>query len=860
MTDLLFLTDVSQVDALEADGCLQAEHTTIVTADMTAGFRLEQFGIPFIDEWSLLGPEDLHASWTDAYELAGHWWEQGTVGMEYRGVHLEECARLELAWPFEACLNARKIYEPLLDSLPVRRIAGYFLPSVAVCQAAPHPFHRTMMSISHAVLRWCARRKGLPVRRLSLPAPLSDARGPQNHERLTSEATRDHEPPVWAHLTTERPGWIGWDLPRGPADLRAPGRRTVLLMQWLAAKEAADLEWAFQTRPGWRVVRVALSSGANGFTFAPRQVRDVERSLAAARQAHRRWCSRYRGIHPEIFANSFFRFQFERIWTELANAVRLGESFHALLDSLEPSLVVFGYDGFVIEQVLQRIARARGVPTASLLHGGLGPSQGYRACLSHADRMMVWGTKDAEAFLQYGVSPERLRVVGSLRYEEAYLSDVRTRLEVRPEAARAARRRLNVAEARPVVLLLTSTVMGMAAPTAQPGVHRQTWRELLLLARRRPDLSFLIKPHPGWDTYELYRQLCADGPPNLCFTWDATLVECLAAGDVAVLVNYCTTAGLEAMLHGLPLVFLRTAIYSTQGVRDPLEGGGALSVSSVSDLESALDRLLDDGEFRGRCRADAEPLLAAALGGTHPLSTLDRMLHQFENMALPPSAGRSPAATEFMPRVQGVLAVARDLLRSGAAPSALTPVWEELALTLASTPSVTVRQSLFNLACDIGSAAGSAHLLRDLILACYQTARALLPLAPSDLREMLTNAYLTAITVRLRGGDRSAVFDFLRHALLHQPRVLCRLDRVAELREALASALDGLLQRLIRGEALQGEVESLRDEQRRLRDLAQSLQQDLANVHQSWAVKVGKLLVQPGTLLKKIIRHGAASY
>jgi hypothetical protein len=57
MTDLLFLTDVSQVDALEADTCLQAERTTIITADVAAGFRLEQFGIPFIDKWGLLRPE-----------------------------------------------------------------------------------------------------------------------------------------------------------------------------------------------------------------------------------------------------------------------------------------------------------------------------------------------------------------------------------------------------------------------------------------------------------------------------------------------------------------------------------------------------------------------------------------------------------------------------------------------------------------------------------------------------------------------------------------------------------------------------------------------------------------------------------
>jgi hypothetical protein len=78
--------------------------------------------------------------------------------------------------------------------------------------------------------------------------------------------------------------------------------------------------------------------------------------------------------------------------------------------------------------------------------------------------------------------------------------------------------------------------------------------------------------------------------------------------------------------------------------------------------------------------------------------------------------------------------------------------------------------------------------------------------------------------------------------------------------DALGSALDDLLQGLVGGEALQGEAESLRYERHQLRDLAQSLQRDLANVHRSWALKVGKLLVRPGTLLEKMIRHDTAGY
>jgi hypothetical protein len=81
-----------------------------------------------------------------------------------------------------------------------------------------------------------------------------------------------------------------------------------------------------------------------------------------------------------------------------------------------------------------------------------------------------------------------------------------------------------------------------------------------------------------------------------------------------VLVNYCTTAALEAMLAGIPVVFLRNAIIPLPSRTDSLHTHGAVPVTSVKELESALDRLLEDDVARMAVLDDAKWALRQSLG------------------------------------------------------------------------------------------------------------------------------------------------------------------------------------------------------------------------------------------------------
>jgi hypothetical protein len=364
------------------------------------------------------------------------------------------------------------------------------------------------------------------------------------------------------------------------------------------------------------------------------------------------------------------------------------------------------------------------------------------------------------------------------------------------------------------------------------------------------------------------------GPPNLVLLWEAPLDRALAASDVAVLVNYCTTAALEAMLRGLPVVFLRSALYPVEASRDPLEAGGALSVGDVGELEAVLDRLTRDDDFRRTTLARAEPFLASFLdagGGT----AYEHIFRACDRIALP----AAPPDQLPQPTHQQALARTLELLAPGRPREAFLTAWEELVRDLAggSQTRPAIRRLLFCLSHDIGAAAKDPDELCSLIGSCYRAARVPLSLPAREERDMLANAYLAGIAHHLRARTWDRALALFRRILQDAPRAVARLARSPQLKQALAQALDDTEKALTLSRSLQHDLESLRRERQQLEHLSLSLQRDLESLRQereqlrdralsleddlkglrgSWAWKVGRLLVRPGSLLKRAVGHG----
>jgi hypothetical protein len=826
--DLLFVNDPSHLDWLaEAPGERLKERVP-VTGDLAVADGLERLGIPFLDEWDYLSAEDVRRNWEAAHELGARWWDEGLASTAYGGFTLAEAARFDVVFPFEICLNAATIYGRLLETPSLGALHAFSLPRTPVSRTGPAPLSRASAALAQGVLRWQAWARGRPLHRLTSPRPLAtEGRGvapgrryptvPDNGFTLGGAVPR-------AELVPETPGHVFWHT--DPPSLPLPaGERVALIVENLQSpQELSEVEETFLRAEGWRAIRV-LASDTSTYVAWPWQEIEGRRRLGRAWKAFLSFQAAYGGPHPALFANPYLRFQFRQLWADMMRAARLGESFQVLLDTVRPDVVVFAHEAFVLERTLVRLARGRGIPTAALIHGGFGSLAASRGIVGDADRVLVWWENDAEEQMKWEVDRERVRAIGSLRYTDGVDLPSAAPLQDERRKKGKARHLLGLRPGQPVVLFLTASInCGLASPLADPRAHRRTWHDLVELARRRPEVTFLLKPHPSYDLYEFYRQLCRDAPPNLLLRENDALDLALDGSDVAALVNYCTTAALEAMLRRIPVVFLRTAIYPVAG-GDSLEREGALQARSVQEFEARVDELLRNEAVRRRAEAEGTALAARVIG-TPAGAARERFLAEINALVpAPPQATSLPALGPEV-RVAARLAEAARLLRQGVGPSRLLPEWQgalrEVRLS-PTRPRAFVLRALFNISCDIGQAVAPGEI-RPVVVACFRAMRG---------------------DPRVRSGD-------LRHMLLNALFLACGCYGQAGLAEPWQRALLEALPNFPRAGGLYGDLTC---------DLAGALGRALHRLHaleSSWTWKVGRLAVAPAVLALRVLRGGAS--
>lgn len=581
----------------------------LATADLTAATVLESSGKPFIDLWEYLDEEVLERNWNLSFELSERWWGEGQ-GVLHRGVSVSAAAAGEWRLVLEAALNARVVFEAALDALSPSSVAVFAEALTPVSRNGPPPLDAPMNSVAVSVLRWILERRGVPFRSLPLPP-----QAPRATKRRTSKSAAAFVSGVDG--LNERPDVqtaLLLDFGQNPVDI-------------------AELERSFRSRVGWRTARFSEFTRP-GY---PRWFAPDDASRAALERGWRDLQAQrgsWRGSYPEVFANPHLEFQFARIWQEMSLAIELGDAFDAVVDAVHPSVIVLGVDAFTIERVVIGRARARGIPTAVMVHGGLAAARGWRELVSRADSTLVWGDADVEMLTRFGASAKQLRTVGSLRYMPRWRELAR---EERRER-QSERARLGLPPAAPVVAVLTAaTHCGFSTPVARPAAHRRALMGILELAARRTDLTFVLKPHPSYDHLDWYAELTRTAPANFIVRGDVGLTELLPAVDVAMVVNQCTTAALEAALHEVPVMFVSNAIYRlADWQRTSMSEHGALFIDAEQAIEESLDRMLSDAPFRAERLRDARQLLTRSLGPSDARPPDVRIADHLVEIARPP--------------------------------------------------------------------------------------------------------------------------------------------------------------------------------------------------------------------------------
>ena len=535
MTKLVVVSSPGEVDDLTS-----TSDSTFVTSDLATMWCLRQRAIEFVDVWDFVDDGDLDALSLMAAELAPGWWETPGGADRWRGVSLIEAARAEMLYVIEAGLVATRAWDRLLATVQPFVVRGDFGPGAPVTRNTPPPLAPAMAAISRQVLAWLTASRGIRCEDVGgSPAALVRRRRPRG---------------LRAALTAPPP--------------RLGGDIIVLLDNGMAVSDL-DLLVGTLSSSGRAHVRFAEFDDRGS---AGRAAADEAGHIVARARLGAPGTETARRDHPALFDNPRLAYQYAAVWTEIESAIANALAFERVLRAPGIATVVLGHDSFVRERLLEAVAAHAGVPVVSYAHSGLAPPFQFRNITGRADRILVWGTQEAGLLTRFGVGEDRIAIIG------------RRRPKAMPPLPRA----------RPTVVFLTAAVnFDLAAAVSRPSPHLETWDQLVSLASRRDDLDFVLKPHPSYDHFELYEAVANGG---IRIERTATLPEVLPRTSVAVLVNYTTTAAVDAMAAGVPVLYLRTAVLDTPDRRDAL-AGTPCEVASVAALEVAIDRLVDDVEF-----------------------------------------------------------------------------------------------------------------------------------------------------------------------------------------------------------------------------------------------------------------------
>jgi len=609
-TIFLYFTDITQLNYVRANNPDLLESMLPITGNMVVAFELERLKIDFIDEWDFLKPEDIETNKDIAHSLAKNWWNENLANTNYDGFALSDAAQQDLVYPFEASLNARTIYKRLFDTYSVSQISGYFLPSVAVVRTGPVPASQAVTSVSQAILFYMAAQRGIAVNKLELPSPASNDRKKNlSFESIIRKAN--------SSLANQNSTAV---------------KNTILIYEsGMAPHEHESLCQAISNLSNVNIVSIsrrALEMPAS----SKKNHSDIGDRLEIFWKVFAGSLECYRGDYPELFANNNLLFQFEAIKKEMEVAAECGNTFKIFLDMLKPTMVIFGHEAFTVERVLVKLAQNNNIPTLGMVHGGVGFKFQYRGLVGDADSILVWSDVDIACLMSFGIDQARLIKIGCIRYESMFVRFTKDNGIDFLLPKIKAKNRIGFEQGKPLIALLTAEInTGLAAPIANARNHRIALMEFLSLVKSRPDLQFVIKAHPSYDYYELYREMLHSQLPNLVFNEQYTLSDVLAASDVCLMINYCTTAALESMLHRVPVVYFNNAVYPLDDWRDTLWEKSVYRVSTIIDVELAIDNILTNQPVRQAILMEAEKQVKVTLG-IGEISAKNRLIDMMDKL------------------------------------------------------------------------------------------------------------------------------------------------------------------------------------------------------------------------------------
>jgi hypothetical protein len=263
-----------------------------------------------------------------------------------------------------------------------------------------------------------------------------------------------------------------------------------------------------------------------------------------------------------------------------------------ILENLKPGVVLLFNENSMSERTMALVSKKQGIPSITIQHG-LFIGNVYRSLATN--KIIVWGDEPKKFWMERGCVSDQVFPVGAYPYEGI---DSTTKV---PKSFFQEKKEGGIN-----ILFLGQNPSAFISKT----VHRMTIEAIGNLINRLPNLNYYIKPHPS-ENFTPYIKL-GKLSQNVQIIKDKTIIDSILHADIVITVF--STAGLEAMMMGKPVVVLDLS----EDVPHAPYANVAKLVQKSDDLPNTINNLIQDNIARQKliksCKSYAESYLGRADG------------------------------------------------------------------------------------------------------------------------------------------------------------------------------------------------------------------------------------------------------
>lgn len=249
----------------------------------------------------------------------------------------------------------------------------------------------------------------------------------------------------------------------------------------------------------------------------------------------------YNGVNLWPLMKNHLRYCF---YVYLPNTTRYFDLTLRMIEKESPDILVFGDDIGHAAHAMVAASSQRRVNTAVMQHGIAADPWDYRPCCNY---ILAWGSKSRETLIDWGVSAEKILCIGAPGLDELILLHM--------DKARLNKMRVSVCEqlsinqTKKCILFLPSKIQGQT-PAQAILMSFNAIKKLHLEDR------FIVKLHPE-DDGNVERGIATSMHLNPLIVKDVNIWGLIAASTV-VITTLNSTAGLEALILGKPVIAIKS--------------------------------------------------------------------------------------------------------------------------------------------------------------------------------------------------------------------------------------------------------------------------------------------------------------